>query len=646
MDNAHIPDDKFTDDTDTTGTTDGASTPSGTTTTTAKKKLSTKAKALIAAGVAAVVVAATAITVVTVQKVEKANAASAATAASTALTKKIEKIYTEDYQTSAATKLAAKKAADTYTVDNMLVVQNPYGTNTTSLYVYFTTTDATSVKYTVSAPSTDYPDFSATAYQKSTYQTSHEFSVLGLIPNTTNTITFTIKSKAGKTVTKSITYKMGSLLGNEEVQVKQTKTTSGTKVSDGLYAILGNDSDGQDYMFYYDNSGVLRGEVPILYYRAHRLLFKNGLMYFSASTHDIVAMNRLGKIEKFYTTTSRYLLHHDYAMDSDGNLVVLATDTKASTIQDRIITINAKSGKITRVVNMAALMCTYEETTVSATMGSSSTESTAAKTGGDSDADTSDCASKTVVSDSESSTTATDPDDRSDEEAADSGTSTTKDWLHLNTIQLLPDGSAVLSSRETSTIIKLKNIETGTPSIGYMIGTTSFWKGTDFAKYLLKKDTSDGDWTDTGGQHTVTYEADDSLPSGQYYLYMFDNNYGSSNTRPDYDWNSQWSTMNTTMDEDDDANNGDTYSHYYKYLVDENKGTYKLVQSIDLPYSAIVSSTQDLDDGTILTDSGYSKGTWGVYSSDGTLLQQYKMTVLKNIIYRVYKYDFTGFYFS
>lgn len=29
---------------------------------------------------------------------------------------------------------------------------------------------------------------------------------------------------------------------------------------------------------------------------------------------------------------------------------------------------------------------------------------------------------------------------------------------------------------------------------------------------------------------------DDSLVSGQYYLYMFDNNFGYSTTRTDYDW--------------------------------------------------------------------------------------------------------------
>nr|WP_291761940.1 aryl-sulfate sulfotransferase [Bifidobacterium sp.] len=107
-----------------------------------------------------------------------------------------------------------------------------------------------------------------------------------------------------------------------------------------------------------------------------------------------------------------------------------------------------------------------------------------------------------------------------------------KDWLHLNTIQLLPDGSAIVSSRETSTAIKLDSLETD-PSIDYMIGQQSFWKNTAFAQYLLAQD---GDAPATGGQHTITYERDPSLPDGQYYLYMFDNNYGMSNTRPDYDW--------------------------------------------------------------------------------------------------------------
>lgn len=564
------------------------------------RKLSRKAKAWIAAGAAAAIVAAGAITVAVVK-----NAESSTSAAATALIEKIEEVYTKDYQAQAAQTLETKKNADTYDENNMLVVNNPYGTNTTSLYVYFTTADATKVTYTVSAPDTDYPDFSATAYQKSEYQNEHEFNVLGLIPDTTNTVIFTITTKTGTTVTKTLQYTMGSLLGNEEVQVEQTQENTTTQLGNGLYAVLGNDSDGQDFMFYYDNDGVLRGEIPILYYRAHRLLFRDDIMYLSVSTRDIVGMDRYGHIVKWYNTSDTYLLHHDYTMDSDGNLIVLATNAEKNTIQDAIIKIDGKTGKVTELVDMGDLYSTYKDSTDFATLGTSSSATT---------------------------------DDKSSSFDPDSS-STKKDWIHLNTIQLLDDGSAILSSRETSTIIKLNDLESS-PSIDYMIGESTFWEGTDFSNYLLSKDTSDGDWSSTGGQHSVTYEDDDD--DGQldstYYLYMFDNNYGSSNTRSDYSWESNVDGIQTQY-------KTGTNSYYYKYYVDESAGTYKLVSKFKVPYSSIVSSAEEYSDGTVVMDSGM-QGMWGVYSSDGTLIQQYKMKVLKNIIYRVYKYDFTGFYFS
>lgn len=199
---------------------------------------------------------------------------------------------------------------------------------------------------------------------------------------------------------------------------------------------------------------------------------------------------------------------------------------------------------------------------------------------------------------------------------------------------MLDDGSVILSSRETSTAIKLDDLESN-PTIDYMIGEKSFWKGSGYTSYLLTKI---GDSAGTGEQHSVTYEKDSGLPDGQYYLYMFDNNYGLSNTRPDYDWASNVEGIQTSFTKG-------THSRYYKYLVDENAGTYKLVKSFNVPYSPIVSSTQELDDGTILVDSG-TKGLFGVYSSDGTLISQWKMTLMKNIIYRVYQYDFSGFYFA
>lgn len=506
------------------------------------------------------------------------------------LNAQIENVYTTEYQENADTKLAQERDSKERTLDNIFIAENPYGTNTTSLYVYFTTADPASVSYTVSAEG--YPDFTRTAYQDEEYQTEHEFSVLGLIPDKKNTITFTVTNENGDEQTASIERTGASLLGVEEVQLEQTKVPEeGTDLGDGLYAILGNDSDDQDFMFYYDVNGVLRGEIPVLYYRSHRLLFDDdGLMWFSASTEDMVGMNRLGKLEKIYNLGDQFILHHDYAFDNDGDIVLLGTDLTRSdhAVQDQVVKLDVETGDVSLLLDFGDMFPDYKQST-----------------------------------------------DHAGIDESDLSASGRWDWLHCNTIQMLPDGSALFSARETSTIIKVDDLETD-PTLDYMIGEPSVWDGTEYQNAFLTKD---GDFPDTGGQHSITYDPDDSLPDGQYYLYMFDNNYGSAMTRSDFDWNIIDGIVT-------DTSNPDATSLFRKYLIDEDAGTYTEVDQFDVPFSALVSSVQELADGHILIDSG-GKGLFGQYDTDGDLLVQYYMEPnSQSYIYRVYSYDFDGFYFA
>ena len=170
-----------------------------------------------------------------------------------------------------------------------------------------------------------------------------------------------------------------------------------------------------------------------------------------------------------------------------------------------------------------------------------------------------------------------------------------------------------------------------------MIGEESFWKDTGYENLLLTKDESDGSFSCTGGQHSVTYVEDEELPEGQYYLYMFNNNFGYSESRTDYDWQ-QIKGIET------DASSEKGKSYFYKYKVDENTGTYQLVQSFAVPFSSYVSSAQEYE-GNIIIDSGM-QGLLGEYDSSGNLLNQYQIKLSKYFVYRVYKYDFKGFYFN
>ena len=488
---------------------------------------------------------------------------------------KIKKTYNAEEQQKIADELEKKKESQEYTLSNMLIEYNPFGTNTQSLYVYFETDSAVKVSYTIHVKEDDIADFSRNVYQDEEYQKEHEFQVIGLIPDTENTITFYITNEDGSTDTKEIVYEMGSLYGEEAVQLDTDVKQSADKLEDGLYVVLGNDSPSMDFMYYYDNNGVLRGEVPLLGYRSHRLIFDENSMYYSISEKKMAQVNRLGQVTKVYDL-GNYKLHHDYVFDENGNMLILATDTTQDSVGDIVLKLDVNSGEVTEVLDLGDLFGEYKKTCVK---------------------------------------------NSSDE----------LDWMHINTIQYIGNGSVLLSSRETSTIIKVDNIYDG-PMVSYMIGEKDFWKDTSYVSLLLNKK---GDFTIQGGQHTITYETDESLADGQYYLYMFDNNIGISETRPDYDWSSIGLKVSSAVDGKN--------SKYYKYLVDENEGTFELVDSFKVPYSGYVSSAQETGDN-VLVDSGL-KGTFTEYDVDHKAIVTYKMDYEK-FIYRVFKYKFDGFYFE
>ena len=488
---------------------------------------------------------------------------------------KIKKTYNAEEQQKIADELEKKKESQEYTLSNMLIEYNPFGTNTQSLYVYFETDSAVKVSYTIHVKEDDIADFSRNVYQDEEYQKEHEFQVIGLIPDTENTITFYITNEDGSTDTKEIVYEMGSLYGEEAVQLDTDVKQSADKLEDGLYVVLGNDSPSMDFMYYYDNNGVLRGEVPLLGYRSHRLIFDENSMYYSISEKKMAQVNRLGQVTKVYDL-GNYKLHHDYVFDENGNMLILATDTTQDSVGDIVLKLDVNSGEVTEVLDLGDLFGEYKKTCVK---------------------------------------------NSSDELY----------WMHINTIQYIGNGSVLLSSRETSTIIKVDNIYDG-PMVSYMIGEKDFWKDTSYVSLLLNKK---GDFTIQGGQHTITYETDESLSDGQYYLYMFDNNIGISETRPDYDWSSIGLKVSSAVDGKN--------SKYYKYLVDENEGTFELVDSFKVPYSGYVSSAQETGDN-VLVDSGL-KGTFTEYDVDHKAIVTYKMDYEK-FIYRVFKYKFDGFYFE
>ncbi len=469
-----------------------------------------------------------------------------------------------------------------WTATTPLAVLNPFGTGSNGLYLYFTTDQPTRVSYTVQVPHSDIPDFTADAADSSgqDFTRIHEFQLIGLVPGETNRVTMTMTGSWGNTrQVVSFTVEMPETSSGYATRLEVTDGSSDQPQDEGLFAMMRvNGTLG--YGFFYDNAGVLRYEMVLEGFGLDRILFDGDEIITCASSSKLARINGLGEVTQVYDLGG-YDLHHDIGFGADGEVLALAEEVGSQTVEDRLLSIDLESGAVTQLLDFSQLMAPYFEMTR--------------------------------------------PVGATDDFFWQAGE---WDWIHLNSLQYLPEeDSLIVSSRETSTIIKVADLH-GQPTVDWLAGDDRFWADTPYADLCL---TAEGDFVPQYGQHCVEFLRDGE-EEGVYYLSFFNNNYWSLNSRDDFSMEVADSVGTDLYGSEED------HSQVYVYRIDENNRTFSLAESFDVPYSSIVSNGSLCPGGSNwVVNSGISM-VFGEYDATGTLIRQYAYEcTMQN--YRTFKYD-------
>lgn len=483
-------------------------------------------------------------------------------------------VYEEPQRTLRAELLEAQKQAGDYTPDDPLLVMNPFGTQAAGLYVHFTAESEGELSFTVSAPASE--DFTRIAQDHDPSATGVEAQVVGLVPGARNELTLTWTPTAGDPVERTVEIDAPEPEDTYMSQLGRSVEGDEAQLSDGLLALAGVRERG-NAVHLYDNAGTMRGSIPTGDYQADNVRPADGEMVYSVGNSAVARVDGLGRVQDLYDLGD-YIMHHDLTVQ-DGIAYVLVSDTGPETAEDKVLRLDLETGDVTELVDLADILPGYDEMTHP----------------------------------------------RADADV--------KDWVHINSIDVHGD-AMYLSSRETSTVIALNNIDRG-PALDYLLGHAPLWEGSGHEGAHLAPV---GDPKVIGGQHTVRRQDDPSLPDGQYYLEMFDNNYWDIGTRDDYTGPGPEGTST-------DREFGEA-SYVLRYLVDENAGTYEEALRYPVPYSSIVSSVQRMGgpDGNIVVNSGMAS-TVQELTPAGELIAEYRYDSDSHA-YRAYKDTFEGFWYA
>ncbi|MBR1744222.1 MAG: aryl-sulfate sulfotransferase [Lachnospiraceae bacterium] len=491
----------------------------------------------------------------------------------------VSEIYTTKKSDEVTETLAAIKRNRNCTPKDPLWAYDPYGTNRNSMYVYFRTSGNCYLRYTISVKDDGIGDFTRTAYTGGPSVTKeHEYQITGLVAGEKNYIVMNLYNSDDQlSETRIFSVDVPKSKSGAENRLSTKKGTSKKTISNGLFTVFGK----RNAILFYDNSGVLRGEIPLEDNTGRNMEQIYDTLTYTAGKSLIVQVDFLGKVVKTHKLKG-YTQSGDFIYDGSGSLYVIATAKKKKAApKSKVIQVTLENSAIDEMVDMDTVL-------------------------------------KSVY-----------------EKARKKAHKKNVDWIGIDSIQLVGSNALLISSKKLSSIIKVSGIGSLVPKLNYIIADKKLYKGydkklrkkvlkkledesaaaeaTEEPRNILKKPVKQDPFPSFFGPEMISYKKKGA--EGQYTLRMFAAKAG-------------------------DTEKGDGNSYYLTYVVDEVAGTYDLKKKYKVAQTKkdgnyISNGDQYIyccSDGNFFTES----------DTTGRVLKDFMMS---DRPYRVYKNDFKQFWF-
>lgn len=484
-------------------------------------------------------------------------------------------VYRVDKSAEVEEMLTDIKKNKQFTFASPMWAYNPYGTNKLSLYLYFKSEGKGYCRYTISVADPAIPDFTRTLLNDGSGNLSkeHEYQLIGLIPGQRNIITVRLYNKKDElSAIQSYGIDVPALTDGAAVNLSTEVGYSRTTITNGLYtaftgAHTAADGSKQYGILQYDNSGYLRSDIPLNGGVCRNMQIIYDTLIYPASDSQVVKVNDLGQVMGSYAING-YQITGAYAYDGSGSLYLIATaNRKKATKNSKILKLELETGEVTEALDLDTLLPQVH---------------------------------KRIKG---------------------------KNWIDINSIQVVGTNQLLLSSAGLSSIFKVSQVGSLLPEVNYIIGDPKIWndyKG--LKKKVLVKDTGEeseggdgeesekkkNDFAYQYGQNSMVYQKGSE---GQYTLEFLNNNAGLGAA-------------------------GGNQSYYYCYRVDETAGTYQLKSSEALPQTCS-SGNVTIEPEVIIYCNSDARAVQETDRS-GKLIRQFTYPYP---IYRVYKSDWKGFWF-